>query len=79
MDSNCRRERKPLNERAQKIPSDGEDETGHEEACDERLDQSQERQLEQEEGDVAAEDRIGDNAPVGCERDPVLPEQHRLP
>ena len=50
------------------------------EAVEQALDQPQERQLEQEEADVAAEDRVGHGrGPVRRERHLLRPEQDRLP
>ena len=52
---------------------------GEDEAVEQALDEAQERQLEQEEADVPAEDRVGDASPSARTGRGSGPEQDRLP
>ena len=56
-------------DRARRYRAPATHERGDEQAVDQRLDEPQERQVEQEERDVPAEDRVGDGRAVGIERD----------
>ena len=68
----------PPRGRAEQVAGAGDDQRGEQQAVDQRLEEPQERQLEQEEADVAAEDRVDDR--LGRrERDAVRPQHQRLP
>ena len=80
VDADRRREDEPAARRADEVAGEDDDQGRDDEAVEQALDEPQERQLEQEEADVAAEDRVGDGrGPGRRERDPVHPEQDRLP
>ena len=78
MDADRRREDQPAARRTDDVAREGQDQGDDDDAVEQALDEPQERQLEQEEADVAAEDRIGD-ARGRRERDAVEVEQDRLP
>ena len=78
VDADRRREDQPAARRTDDVAREGQDQGDEDDAVEQPLDEPQERQLEQEEADVAPEDRIGD-ARGRRERDAVEVEQDRLP
>jgi len=78
VDADRRREDEPTARRAHQIADEGEDEGRQDDPVEQALDQPQEGQLEEEEADVLAEDRVGD-ARGRRERDSMDPEQDGLP
>ena len=78
MHADRRHENRRPAHRPDEIPRGRGEQRRDDQAVEQRLDEPQERQLEQEEGDVAAEDQVGDRG-RGRERNAVLPEQHGLP
>ena len=78
MDADRRGEDEPAVRGADDVARQRQQQGGDDDPVEHALDESQERQLEQEEADVAVEDRVGDRR-RGRERDAVDPEQDGLP
>ena len=66
-------------DRGEQVTRSDDQERGDQQAARLRLQEPEERQVEQVERDVAAEDRVRDDGPGGTERNAMLPEQDRLP
>ena len=80
MDADRGAEDEPAARRPDDVAHQDDDQRRDHQAVEQALDQAQERQLEEEEADVLAEDRIGDGGRPGRREGHLLrPKQHGLP